>query len=51
MKTRHTIFHREQIMALAKVMEEFPGIIGVDFQYITDTLEPLRVEYLWEDDQ
>ena len=51
MRTRHTVFHREQILALAKVMKEFPGIIGVDFEYIADTLEPLRMEYLWEDEE
>jgi hypothetical protein len=33
------------------VMEEFDGIVGVDFQYTSDDgMHPLRVEYLWEDE-
>jgi hypothetical protein len=33
------------------VLDEFPAIVGVDFQYTADELmHPLRVEYLWEDD-
>lgn len=51
MSSRHVVFTRAQILALAKIMEEFEGILGVDFQYVQETMEPLRMEYLWEDDE
>lgn len=49
--SRHVVFHREQILALAKILREFEGIVGVDFQYVPDTMEPTRVEYIWEDEE
>jgi len=47
---RHVVFTREQLIGLVKILEEFPAILGVDFTYVPDTMEPLRVDYLWEDD-
>ena len=49
--SRHVVFHREQLFALVKILEEFEGIIAVDFQYDSDTMEPLRIDYLWEDEE
>jgi hypothetical protein len=36
---------------MMEVLREFPDIIGVDFTYLEDTMEPLAMTYLWEDDQ
>ena len=49
--TRHVVFHRKQLEGIMAVMKEFEGIVGVDFQYTADEkMDPVRVEYLWEDE-
>jgi uncharacterized damage-inducible protein DinB len=48
---RHVIFHRSQIIAMMAVLKEFPDIIGVDFTFVPETMEPLAMTYLWEDEQ
>jgi len=49
MSDRHVIFNREQLLAVAKQLIEFEGIIAVDYVF-TENGEPIRMEYLWEDD-
>ena len=49
MTDRHVIFHRQQLLAVAKQLEEFEKIVGVDYVF-TEEGEPIRMEYLWEDD-
>lgn len=49
--TRHVVFLRQQIEAINLIMEEFDGIKAVDFQFTADdSMEPIRVEYIWEDE-
>ena len=48
---RHVIFHRTQILAMVKILNEFPAIVGVDFTYVPETMEPLAMTYLWEDEE
>jgi len=48
---RHVVFRREQILSIAAQLDEFPSILLVDFQFTEDnSMEPLRVEYIWEDE-
>jgi len=49
MSDRHVIFFREQLMAVAKQLTEFEGITAVDYVF-TEGGEPIRMEYLWEDE-
>ena len=49
MSDRHVIFHREQLLAVAKQLTEFENIIAVDYVF-TEEGEPIRMEYVWEDD-
>jgi len=49
MSDHHVIFHREQLLAVAKQLIEFEGIIAVDYVFTGDS-EPIRMEYLWEDE-
>lgn len=46
---RHVVFKREQLLSIAKQLEEFEDILMVDFQFTHDG-EPLRVEYIWDDE-
>ena len=49
MSDRHVLFHREQLLAVAKQLKEFEDILAVDFVF-TDQGEPIRMEYIWKDD-
>lgn len=50
-RMRHVMFHRTQILAMVKILNEFPAIVGVDFTYVPETMEPLAMTYLWEDEE
>jgi len=50
MSDRHLIFSRLQLLAVAKQLEEFEDIIAVDYVF-TDDGEPIRMEYLWADEE
>jgi hypothetical protein len=47
---RHVVMFREQILAAAKLLTEFEGIVALDFQY-SDSGDPLRWEVIWEDEE
>mgnify|MGYP003677735723 CR=1 FL=1 len=49
MTDRHVIFTREQLLVVAKQLVEFEKILAVDYVF-TDSGEPIRMEYLWEDE-
>jgi len=49
MTDRHVLFHREQLLAVVKQLTEFAGIIAVDYVF-TEKGEPIRLEYIWEDE-
>ena len=52
---RHVVFHRSQILALYETLMEFEDILGVCYQFeIQDdgsADHPLRIEYLWGDEE
>ena len=49
--SRHVVFYRQQILAMAKQLEEFEDIILVDYQFTADEyMQPIRVEFIWADD-
>ena len=50
MSDRHIIFNRFQLQAVAKQLEEFEDIVAIDYVF-TDDGEPIRMEYLWEDEE
>ena len=50
MSDRHVIFHRQQLLAVAKQLEEFEKIVAVDYVF-TDQGDPIRMEYLWADEE
>ena len=50
MSDRHIIFNRFQLQAVAKQLEEFEDIVGIDYVF-TDDSEPIRMEYLWADEE
>jgi len=47
--TRHIVFNRHQLLAVAKQLEEFPDIVAVDYQFEQDG-DPIRIEYIWKDE-
>lgn len=47
---RHVIFTRSQLELYFAQMQEFPDIMAIDFVYTGDG-EPIRVEYLWSEDE
>ena len=49
MSDRHVLFHREQLLAVAKQLKEFEKILAVDYIF-TDRGEPIRMEYIWKDE-
>ena len=49
MSVRLYLFHREQLLAVVKQLTEFAGIIAVDYVF-TEKGEPIRLEYIWEDE-
>jgi len=49
-RDRHIIFSRHQLLAVAKQLEEFGNIVGIDYVF-TDDGEPIRMEYLWADEE
>ena len=49
MSDRHVLFHREQLLAVAKQLTEFENILAVDYVF-TEEGEPIRMEYVWEDE-
>lgn len=50
MTDRHVVFSRHQIELYYAQMVEFPDIAAIDFVYTGDG-EPIRVEYLWRDEE
>ena len=49
MSDRHVLFHREQLLAVAKQLKEFEKILAVDYVF-TEEGEPIRQEFIWEDE-
>lgn len=47
---RHVVFSRSQLLAVSKQLEEFEDIVAVDYVF-TDEGHPIRLEYLWADEE
>jgi len=50
MSDRHIIFSRHQLLAVASQLKEFEDLVGIDYVF-TDDGEPIRMEYLWADEE